>query len=130
MSLADLVDNQVRSLRKRQLIQAFIDKQRSGAYWGIATHLQDYGLTNPAGSVEDPFGYLVSANRPAWKDTAELAATPTRLEAMPTWRQQALINWGYVVCDAALRAHVNRDLHDLYQIDVRPARGLPYPSPT
>jgi NTE family protein len=36
-----------------------------------------------------------------------LAETPTRLKAMPAVLQEQLINWGYAVCDAALRAHVN-----------------------
>ncbi len=127
--ILDLIDNQVRSLRKRQLIQSFVSEERTGVYWGIATHLQDYGLTTSAGALDDPFGYL-AADRIAWKDTADLAATPTRLEAMPTWRQQALINWGYVVCDAALRARAAADLQALYQIQLRPAQGLPFPNPT
>jgi NTE family protein len=126
--ILDLVDNQVRSLRKRQLIQAFIDKQRTGAYWGITTDLADYGRTVKTGGMDDPFGYLAD-DRPAWKDTKDLAATPTRLEAMPTWLQQALANWGYVVCDAALRAHVSTDLKRIYQIDLQAARGLPFPTP-
>src|SRR4029453_931317 len=33
----DLVDNQVRALRKRQVIDSFKAKKRSGAYWGIRT---------------------------------------------------------------------------------------------
>ena len=123
-----LIDNQVRSLRKCQLIQSFVDTERTGAYWGIAAHLQDYGLTTSAGARDDPFGYL-AADRPVCKDTADLAATPTRLEAMPTLRQQALINWGYVVCDAALRARAAVDLGALYQMPPRPAEGLPYPAP-
>lgn len=118
----DLIDNQVRSLRKRQLIQAFLDKLRTGAYWGIVTPLRDYQLP------DDPFGYL-AAERSAWKDTADLAATPTRLAAMDTWRQEALINWGYVVCDAALRKHAAESLKTLYGIDLRPAGGLPYAEP-
>ncbi len=118
----DLIDNQVRSLRKRQLIQAFTDKLRTGTYWGIATHLQDYGLK------DDRFGYLAEG-RPAWKQTADLASIPTRLSALDSLRQEALINWGYVVCDAALQRHAEASLKELYQITVRPAQGLPYPQP-
>jgi NTE family protein len=40
----DLVDNQVRSLRKRQLIQAYVDGERTGVYWGIRTDIEDYPL--------------------------------------------------------------------------------------
>jgi NTE family protein len=39
--ILELVDNQVRSLRKRQLIGAYVNQDRSGTYWGIASHLQD-----------------------------------------------------------------------------------------
>lgn len=119
----ELIDNQVRSLRKRQLIQAYIDHIRDGGYWGIATHLADYKLP------DDPFGYL-APDKPFWKDTAELAATPTRLAAIESWRQEALINWGYVVCDAALRAHAAAALTaPPYNLTLRPAAGLPYPNP-
>src|SRR5262249_10139517 len=104
-------------------IQAFVDRIRTGTYWGIATHLADYELPN------DPFGYLAS-DRPAWKDTADLASTPTRLAAMDSWRQEALIDWGYVVCDAALRKHATDALTQDFKIDVTPAAKLPYDEPS
>jgi NTE family protein len=126
--IVDLIDNQVRSLRKRQLIEAFVKKNRTGAFWGVATHLADYHLHDEPGRPADPFGYLVPA-KPAWKNTADLAATPTRLAALDSLRQEALINWGYVVCDAALRAHAEPDLKAKYNITVLPAVGLPYPNP-
>lgn len=125
--ILDLVDNQVRSLRKRQLIQAYVKKDRDGAYWATTTNLEDYGK-DAQGVVHDPFGYLVP-DKPSWKDTADLAATPTRLAAMEPWRQKALINWGYAVCDAALHAHALDDLRNGYGIDVASAAGLPYPNP-
>lgn len=125
----ELVDNQVRSLRKRVLIQAFIDKLRTGTYWGIATHLADYGLKDAAGNPKDRFGYLADG-RPPWKNTQDLAATPTRLAAIESWRQEALINWGYVVCDAALEAHSAADLKQIFGITVSQSGGtLPYPNP-
>jgi NTE family protein len=126
--ILELIDNQVRSLRKRILIQAFLDKFRTGTYWGIATHLADYGLKDASGRPDDSFGYL-AANKPDWKDTQDLAATPTRLAALDSARQEALINWGYVVCDAALRAHVAADMQQVHGITVQPARGIPYPNP-
>lgn len=125
--ILDLVDNQVRSLRKRQLIQAYLKKDRDGAYWATTTNLEDYGK-DAQGAVYDPFGYL-APDKPSWKDTADLAATPTRLAAMEPWRQKALINWGYAVCDAALHAHTLDDLKNGYGIDVTPAAGLPFPDP-
>jgi NTE family protein len=89
----DLVDNQVRSLRKRQLIDGYQDKTREGTYWGIRTNIADYGLADP---LPCPF-----------QKTMDLAKTPTRLKALPADVQDRLINWGYAVCDAAMRKHVN-----------------------
>jgi NTE family protein len=87
-----VIDNQVRSLRKRQVIDSFRDKRRSGMYVGIRSHVADYPLSNPLPA--DP------------ALTLELAATPTRLDAMDVTLQERLVNWGYVICDAGLRAYV------------------------
>ncbi len=35
-----------------------------------------------------------------------LAGTATRLKRMDSMVQQRLVNWGYAVCDAAMRKHV------------------------
>jgi NTE family protein len=87
----DLVDNQVRSLRKRQVIESFIRKDREGAYWGIRTNIADYGLPS---TLPCPFDR-----------TMLLAETPTRLKRLDDVHQERLINWGYAVSDAALRKH-------------------------
>jgi NTE family protein len=89
----DVIDNQVRSLRKRQVIEAFGNKERTGAYWGIRTHINDYELADALPCPEDR--------------TLELAMTPTRLKRLEPEYQDRLINWGYAVCDAALRKHVD-----------------------
>lgn len=89
----DLVDNQVRSLRKRLLIDAYRTGQRKGGYWGIGTDIRSYQVANPLPC--DP------------ARTRELAATPTRLARMAPELQERLINWGYAVCDAALRRHID-----------------------
>jgi len=102
----DLIDNQVRSLRKRQLIEAYRNKVRKGAYWGIRTNIADYGLSDPL-----PCPY---------ERTMELAETPTRLKSLSAELQERIINWGYAVCDAALRKHVD--------LKSGGARGFPYPS--
>ena len=90
----DTVDNQVRSLRKRQLIEAYMRGDHTGCYWGIRTHYADYKLTN------DPL-------KCDTRDPTSLAEIPTRLQAMDDDEQERLVNWGYAVCDAALRAHVD-----------------------
>src|SRR6185369_14546913 len=44
--ILDVIDNQVRSLRKRQVIASFKSSDRLGAYWGIRTDIADYGLAD------------------------------------------------------------------------------------
>jgi NTE family protein len=87
----DLIDNQVRSLRQRVLIAAYEDSSRQGAYWGIRTDIANYQLSD---ALPCPHA-----------TTLELAAVPTRLAAVEDALQERLINWGYAVCDAALRKH-------------------------
>lgn len=89
--ILDIIDNQVRSLRKRQLIDSYRAGVRDGAYWGIRTDLNNYQLPDS-----------LPAN---FDDTLRLADTPTRLKRLPEKRQQQLMNWGYAVADAALRKH-------------------------
>jgi len=89
--ILDIVDNQVRSLRKRQLIDSFVSGIRSGAYWGIRTDISRYQVTD---TLDAPY-----------EKTVEIANTPTRLKRLPEARQHLLMNWGYAVCDAAMRKH-------------------------
>jgi NTE family protein len=96
LRVLDLIDNQVRSLRKRQVIKAYKRHERHGAYWGIRTDIADYGLADP---LPCP-----------WPRTTELANIPTRLKRLEPELQERLINWGYAVCDAALRTHVQPTL--------------------
>jgi NTE family protein len=87
-----VIDHQVRSLRKRQVIESFESKRRTGMYIGIRS---------------DPTKYSLADRLPADPAvTTQLAAVPTRLDAMDEALQQRLINWGYVICDAGLRAHI------------------------
>ena len=99
LRVLDLVDNQVRSLRKRHLIRSY-DLARAGVtpenggptgtYWGVRSSFADYG------PLADPLGC-------AGRSSTELAEIPTRLERMPAALQERLIDWGYAICDAALR---------------------------
>ena len=91
--IMELLDNQVGSLRKRWVIGSFQLNLRKGTYWGIRSNIADY---NTPSSLPCP------DNR-----TLELANTPTRLKAVGEELQQRLVNWGYGVCDAAIRKHVN-----------------------
>ena len=102
----NLIDSQVRALRKRQVIDSFTSGARTGAYWGIRTDIADYELPDALPCPHDR--------------TMQLAAIPTRLKRLDDATQERLINWGYAVCDAALRAHVDPAL--------QPKPAFPYPS--
>lgn len=91
----DVVDGQVRALRKRQLIGSLADGLRDGAYWGMRTDPANYGVE-----------MRLSCPRDA---CVRLAETPTRLKRMPPDLQRRLANWGYAITDAAIRAHVSPD---------------------
>lgn len=92
----NLIDSQVRALRVRQLIGAFADGRRRGVYLGIRTDLASYGV---------PAAATVARDR-----ALGLAATKTRLGAMPRSLIRRLINWGYLVCDSGMRARVRPEL--------------------
>jgi NTE family protein len=102
------VDNQVRNLRKRQALAAFESSgsdRRDGTYWGIRSDISAYHLPS---SLPCPIG-----------KTQELANIPTGLRKLDRVTQERLINWGYGVCDAAIRRWVDSSLSE-------PA-GFPYP---
>jgi NTE family protein len=101
-----LIDNQVRSLRKRQAVGSFKLGLRTGTFWGIRSHVADYELDDALDA--DP------------ALTLRLAETPTRLKKLDAAHQKCLINWGYIICDTAVRKWVKQELE-------RPER-LPYPS--
>ena len=60
-----------------------------GAYWSIGTRIDAYGLDDPL--LRDG------------EATAALARLRTRLDAFSDEEQRRLIDWGYALCDAALR---------------------------
>jgi NTE family protein len=70
----DLIDNQVRSLRKRQVIASYTSGDRHGTYWGITGHLADY-------HVDDPLPFLRTrprcspAGRRAWRRCPRMSRT-------------------------------------------------------
>lgn len=101
-----VIDNQVRNLRKRQTVAGFERGDRDGAYWGIRSHVDDYGP--PSGSLPCPP-----------EVTTRLAMTPTRLKEMDDTLQERIVNWGYAICDAAMRRWVEPGA-------TAPA-GFPYP---
>jgi NTE family protein len=104
--VTDMIDNQVRSLRKRQLIGSYVAGERRGTYWGIRTDIRNYELSD---MLPCPL-----------ERTMALANVKTRLKALSRTTQERLINWGYAVTDAAMRRHVDPTLPA--------AKDFPYPA--
>jgi NTE family protein len=100
----EVTDNQVRSLRRRDLIDRFITGNRvgdesvlvrgqvhgrMGAYWGIDT---DPDKLNPPNSLP--------CNT---ETTHSLARVATRLSDLGEHTSKKLINWGYAISDRSIR---------------------------
>lgn len=87
-------DNQVRALRKRQVVGAFVDKtdEHSGTYWGMWVKPSDYPVHAQNLPIDD-------------KRARELAETPTRLAKMSNELQNRLINFGYGMAERAIRSY-------------------------
>ena len=83
----DIATDQARGLRKRMLVDAF-GRDAKGGYWGIDTAIADYKVATLA----------VSPPR-----VEALARIRTRLEPFTETEQGELINWGYALCDAAIK---------------------------
>ncbi len=107
LRVLNVIQSQVRALRTRVLVgDYFKTGARKGAYWGIATRIARYRVP---GALPCPP-----------EKTAVLARYPTRLAKVPPAIQQRLINWGYAICDAAMRAFVDKT--------APPPAGFPYPA--
>jgi NTE family protein len=106
--ILEVTDNQVRALRRRNLIDRYAAAktaletgalkpdgirayERFGAYWGIDT---DPAKVDPPGALPCD-GPLTDA----------LARSSTRLADLGETRSKQLINWGYAICDRSLRKH-------------------------
>ncbi|MGD9536839.1 MAG: patatin-like phospholipase family protein [Alphaproteobacteria bacterium] len=97
MRTLDITIEQSRALRKRKLVDDFVRGVRGGAYWGIATEIDHYGLETaglPPPIVHDD------------AITRSMAGIRTRLNRFTDEEQGRLINWGYALTDAAMRRHV------------------------
>jgi NTE family protein len=100
-----VVDNQVRELRKKQVRAGYDSGSRDGVYIGIRSNLENYEVERTLDCPQ--------------QKTLALARVPTRLGALPDVVQERLINWGYAICDAGLRAHVDAT--------IPAAHAFPYP---
>jgi NTE family protein len=87
----DIATDQSRALRKRALIDDFKRHVRSGTYWGIDTRIGRYPIADAMPCAD--------------RIVRPLAKIRTRLNPFDDEEQEQLINWGYALCDAAIRAH-------------------------
>ena len=99
--VTSVIDNQVRSLRKQQTVEGYqapadSDEHRLGTYWGIRSDIANFELPT---SMEAPY-----------EETLALARVPTRLAKLDQPTQDRLINWGYAICDTAIRKWVDETL--------------------
>ena len=117
--VVDVIDNQVRALRVRDLIarfQAAAGPQpdpvnptaRSGTYWGIDT---DPAKASPMGALSCA---EVTVN--------QLAHLGTRLSDLGETHSKQLVNWGYAICDRCIRVYYN-----VPEIQQKPGPRWPYP---
>ena len=102
----DVVDNQVRALRKRLLLNALTTSTRLGAYWDIDA---DIARLSAPGALPCPHA-----------QTLKLAGLGTDLGAKDDGTQERLINWGYAICDASVRTWFDTSLP--------PPTDFPYPA--
>ena len=102
----NIINNQVGSLRKRAVVASYQMGLRQGTYWGMRTDIANYQLPN---ALPCPYSQTIA-----------LANTPTRLRRLDGVLQERIINWGYAVCDAAIRRHVDTA--------APPPANFPYPA--
>jgi NTE family protein len=91
----DVVDNQVRSLRKRLLLNSLVTGERRGAFWAIDADISEFPAPGKLRCPHDK--------------TRKIAAISTDLGEKDAKTQKRLINWGYAICDAALRSYLSTD---------------------
>jgi len=106
--ILNIIDNQVGSLRKRDLIRSYKlpntdSLHRDGTYWGMRSEIANYPASVPSNC------FFNSQNCPVTR-TSALATTPTRLSALDDNLQERIMNWGYAICDAAMHAHIDPNL--------------------
>jgi NTE family protein len=89
----DIATDQARGLRARYLIELAKLRGQKTAYWGIDTMIDKY-----------PAAYKLPCDL---AKTYGLKDIRTRLNAFDRTEQESLINWGYALCDAAMRSFID-----------------------
>lgn len=95
--LLEVLDVEVRRLRRREIVGALKGGFRKGAFWAINT---------------DPAVFKQSASTlPCTYDqTKALSLVSTRLKEMPDRQRNQIANWGYTATDASLRDNYDQNL--------------------
>ena len=93
LRIATITENRTAALHKRQLMLALQTGLRQGAYWGIRSDIRNYELDD---ALICPL-----------PETRQLADIPSRYAALSQATINRLVNWGYAICDAAMRKHVD-----------------------
>jgi NTE family protein len=88
----DIIDRQSRALRRRMLMGAYRRGEYGGSYWGIQTKASKYPLDPPAPGYS---GETLEA----------IARIRTDLNVFSNEEQLVLMNHGWLLAGAAIRAH-------------------------
>lgn len=92
--LLSLLHSQGRKVWKRLIINSFKQKDRYGSYWSINSDINGYGLKDTLKCRSD--------------EVERLSMLPVNYRRIDYQNSTKLINWGYAVCDAAIRRHVDK----------------------
>ena len=102
----NVVDVQVRRLRRRDIIADYRSGRRNGAFWAINTDPDRYEVRSP--------------DLPCPPDRARaLAGVSTRLAKLDPNTSRQLVNWGYASAEHSLRSNG--------MPEIGTAAGFPYP---
>jgi NTE family protein len=92
-------------LRRSAFLADLRLQRRRGAYWSVASHIDDYGL--------------LSAMTDDTPTSRTLCDIPTARKMPSLEDRRRLVNWGYALADASIRRHVSH---------TAPAGEWPYPA--
>ena len=95
--LLEVLDVEVRRLRRREIVGALKGGFRKGAFWAINT--------DPA-VFERPASTLPCT----YDQTKALSLVSTRLKKLPDRQRNRIANWGYTATDASLRDNYDQNL--------------------
>lgn len=111
LRVTSVINNQVRSLRRRQLIASFAQPVesggRAGAYWSTSSDPSNYPESNTLVPVSD-------------RVRRHLSEINTDLRPLSDDDRRKLVNWGYVITDIAINSWVTGE-------DAALSKAVPFP---